>query len=263
MDLLKQFLLECVTRFLKRAALMAVCMSGVSAAHAEDLKFKVSESFSAKGARIPYTLYVRLSEVERTRLGLDLFLDLQGVQRNLPGLLSSVLDETCKHKFAVAITETKAQGELVVVSGQFQAKFFACNTKDPKIHYRRGLLLSQNIDFVAKASAKVSGQCIRLSLNDVALDPDGFLGGAANLLGLTEKAQTLIVEKGQEALNKHPICPKLPADLASLQPSYDGGGTREIGNAGLGAALHGSVDTSSTTLLSLLAAMQERGLIDG
>lgn len=239
------------------------CLLATSGAAADPVAFKISQNFSARGLSVPYTLYLRLTEVAQSRMGIDAFIDLRQLQRKLPRLLSQVLDETCKHKYAVAITETRAQGDAITVSGQFQAKFYTCDDKDPKVHYRGVLLLGQNVNFTAKASANVSRQCIRLRLLDVQLDPKGFLGGAADLFGLTEKAQTLILEKGEEVLAKHPICPKMPPELAMLDPYFNAGGIREIDAGGIGAALHGSVDTSSETMLSLLSLMQEKGLIDG
>lgn len=243
-------------------ALFIAALLGTSGAAADPVAFKISQSFAARGANIPYTLYLRLSEVTQTRMGVDAFIDLRQLQRNLPRLLSQVLDETCKHKFAVAITETRVQGDAISVSGQFQAKFYTCDDKDPKVHYRGVLLLGQNVNFTAKATANVSRQCIRVRLLDVQLDPKGFLGGAANLFGLTEKAQTLILEKGEEVLAKHQICPKMPPELAMLEPYFNAGGIREIKAGGIGAALHGSVDTSSETMLGVLSLMQDKGLID-
>ncbi|MFC3612143.1 hypothetical protein ACFORG_00100 [Lutimaribacter marinistellae] len=246
-------------RALTCALLLFVCPMGAAA---QDAAFRIAQSFEAKGHRIPYTLYLKLSPASPTRMNADAFIDLRNLQRNLPGLLSQVIDETCKHRYAVAIADTRAAGRSVTVSGQLQAKFWTCNDKDPATHYRGLLLLAQNVDFTATASARVRRNCVELQLTDVQIDPGGLLGSVADLFGLTERARQIILEKGAEVLARNPICPKLPPDLAVLSPRFVSGGTQEIGDGGIGATLGGSVDTSAATMIALLQAMKRRGLAD-
>jgi hypothetical protein len=103
--------------------------------------------------------------------------------------------------------------------------------------------------------------CVRAHLVFVQLDPLGFLGGVVDLFGLTDKAEGLIVERAEAALAKHPVCPELPPEIASLDPRYIAGGVREVGEGGVGAALSGSVDTSAATLLDLVRVMKTRGVL--
>ncbi|MBT3141141.1 MULTISPECIES: hypothetical protein [Roseobacteraceae] len=252
-----------MTRFIiallfRMRVLPVVVMGMASTAYADDFNLSISRTVAAKGAQIPYALHIRLREAGKTRMGIAAVLDMRHVQANVPGLFSGVLQETCKAKYAVAIAEAHAEGKAVAVSGQFQAKFFLCDDDDPKTHYRGALLLGQNVNFQAKASAEVKGQCLVLKLVDVTLDPTGFLGGVADVLNLTEKAQTLILEKSAEVLAKHPICPELPPELAMLEPDFRSGGTQEIGKGGIGAYLNGSVDVSATTLVDLLLLAQAK-----
>ncbi|MEO9777986.1 MAG: hypothetical protein ABJH07_25165 [Sedimentitalea sp.] len=242
--------------------LLALALNSAPNAGATDeIAFKLSEHLNVKEASLPYDVYLRLSDISPTRIGADAFVDLRGIQANAPGLLSRVLDDTCKRKLAVAISDVSASGETMTVQGQFQAKFFACNTRDPKVYYRGVLLLGQNVNFQATARADVRHPCVRARLVDVQLDPLGLIGGAANLFGLTDLAERLIVEKAEEALKAHPVCPKLPAEIASLDPRYTAGGVREISQGGVGAALSGSADTSAATLLDLVRVMKTRGVL--
>ncbi len=240
------------------ALLIAAC---ASLAAADDVAFKKQQPFSARGAQLPLILYLRLTDESQNRLGVDAFVDLRSVQRNVAGLLSGVLEETCRLQIALAMSDANATGNAVTVRGQVQAKLFACNTKDPKTHYRGVLLLGQNVNFTATAKAMARGKCIRFQLVDVALDPLGFLGGLADLFGLTEKATDLILEKGGEVLADHPVCPELPPSIASLDPRFYAGGVREIDDGGLGVALQGSVDTSAATLLDLIRGLDQKGLL--
>ncbi|MCG7522091.1 hypothetical protein [Ruegeria sp. Ofav3-42] len=110
---------------------------------------------------------------------------------------------------------------------------------------------------MGKAGADAKGNCILLRLEGVELDLQEFAGTVSDWIGITDKARALILEKGGEVLAENPICP----ELAGLDPNFSSGGIREIGEGGIGAALSGSVDTSSTTLLELVALLQDkRGL---
>lgn len=100
-----------------------------------------------------------------------------------------------------------------------------------------------------------------MRLEDVELDLQGFVGTVSDWIGITENAHALILEKGVEVLAENPVCPELPEELAGLDPNCTSGRIREIGADGIGTALTGSVDTSSTTLLELVALLQDkRGL---
>jgi hypothetical protein len=119
------------------------------------------------------------------------------------------------------------------------------------------------VDAIATAKATVRDQCIEFSLTDVELDPRGFLGAIANLLGLTTLVRSAILEEGGKFLSENPVCATLPNEISTLAPSFSDGGAREIGNGGIGAVLSGSVDTSAATIVSLLALMKERGVLEG
>ncbi len=232
--------------------------TAVRPAHAETVKFRIAETVQVKGKDLPYTLFVSLKDAGETRLGMDAFLDLRSLQDLAPWLFSSVLKETCQQKFALAVSQVSAQADALVADGQVQAKFYACDTDDPKTHYRGVLLFGQNVDVMIKASAAVERNCLQLRLEDVELDLQGFVGTVSDMIGLTEKARLLILEKGAEVLAENPVCPELPSELKGLEPRFTSGGIREIGSGGVGAALSGSVDTSAGTLLDLIAALQEK-----
>lgn len=219
------------------------------------------QTLTAQGVQLPYDVYLRFIDVGPTRMGVDAFVDLRGIQANAPGLLSRVLDETCKRKLAVAISDVIAQGDELRVRGQFQAKYFRCNTRDPQVHYRGIQIFGQNVNFDLAARAMVHHPCVRGELTEIELDPLGFLGAVVNLFGVTALAERLISEKAEEVLNDNPVCPKLPSEIASLAPYFSTGGAREIGAGGVGAALNGSVDTSAATLLDLVRVMKARGVL--
>lgn len=241
-----------------------VCLSATTPrAEADEFRTRVVSSVPVRTTRIPYTADVTLRDVSATRLGVRVVLDLRQFQANAAGILSRVLDETCHHKYAAAVADAGAQGASVTLRGQFQAKFFTCNDSDPKVHYRGSLMFGQNVDVAAAASARVRGNCLHLQLDGLQLDLVGLVGGLAEIVGLQDKAQELIIEKGNAILAGHPVCPKLPPEFAALDPEFYGGGTTEIGSGGVGAYLDGSVDVSAATLLSLVQVMIDKDLLEG
>ena len=98
-------------------------------AQADGFRAQLSRSVAVRGAPLPYSAIVDVTPRGPTRLGIRILLDLRYLQRNAPGLLSTVLDETCNHKYAIAVADAGASGPSVTLRGQFQAKFFTCNTK--------------------------------------------------------------------------------------------------------------------------------------
>ena len=62
-------------------------------------------------------------------------------------------------------------------------------------------------------------------------------------------------------LSETPLCPELPDELASLDPSYDEGGPREIEDGGLGVLFSGSLDVSPATIIDVLLVLQREGVI--
>lgn len=237
---------------------------GINAAsYSGDVTLKIPGDLPIGSQILPFVLYVGLSPETDTRLGVNSFVDLRLVQTRLPDLASGVLEETCEREIALSLTEAEAEGNLVRARGTVRARFFFCNRSDPAGEKRGTLWLSQNVDATATAKATVRDQCIEFSLTDVELDPRGFLGGIANLFGLTTVARSVVLEEAGEFLSENPICATLPEELSTLAPSFSDGGAREIGDGGIGAALSGSVDTSAATIVSLLALMEEHGVLEG
>ncbi len=196
-------------------------------------------------------------------MDVNAFVDLRSVQSRLPELVSGVLHETCKHEISLNLVEAVAEGELLYARGTVRAKLYSCNRRDPTNEKQGFRWLTQDVDLVATAKAAVIDQCIRFSLVDVELDPRGFIGGVANLFGLTNVARSAILQETETFFVANPICPAIPNELRSLAPDFKQGGVREIGDRGIGAAVSGSVDTSASTMISLLALMQERKIVEG
>lgn len=227
------------------------------------MALKIPADLPIEDAKIPIVIYGGLSAETDTRLKVNAFVDLRSVQSRLPELASGVFYETCKNELALSLRELAADGDTVRARGRVRAKLFSCNRRDPDNEQQGLHWLTQDVDVVASAKATVADQCIHFNLVELELDPLGFLGGIANLFGLANLARSAILEEAEKYFAENAVCPEFPSELTSLSPSFKSGGVREIGDNGIGAALSGSVDTSASTMISLLTLMEQHHLVEG
>ncbi len=233
------------------------------AGYAGDVTFRIPADLPTRGGPVPFVVFAGVGAASDTRLSVNAFADLRTLQARLPELLSGELESNCRRDIGADVQSVEGMGDRIIARGRVDAKFYTCR-KAGTPEERRGIrLISQKVEVVAVATAKVENNCIAFSLLELELDPSGLLGGIANLLGLTDRIRDAVLESADELFEENPLCPKLPPELASLEPRYTGGGTREIGQRGLGAALVGSVDASAETLVELLAAVQKRWIAGG
>ncbi|AXT25575.1 hypothetical protein D1823_02570 [Ruegeria sp. AD91A] len=232
--------------------------------YAGEVQFSISDNIPTREKSVPYTLNAGISSVTSTRLGIRGLLDLREFQVQAPALLSGTLEQSCSLNVDVKLDDTNAKGDLIELVGSVDVELYRCRDKESEGGNGRGArLISTTIGVAAAARANVRGQCVHFDLADVVLQPTGFVGGLFNLIGLTERVEEVVLTKGKEFTEENEICPKLPSELSSLKPVFDSGGTREIGDGGIGVALSGSIDTSAVTMMELLAVMQSRGIVGG
>lgn len=230
-------------------------------AYSGALAIRIAESIpTTKGDSLPVTLFLGFEPETESRLGINAFLDLRELQRALPERLSGTLDPDCGLGLDITLDGVAAEGNQVRGKGSVLARLYRCRDRDTPEEQRGMRLLSQTIQVEALASAKLEDDCIRFELANLQLDPHGFLGGLANLFGITERARTALLAKAAETLDETPICPEFPPALNLLEPKIVSGGAQEIPSGGLGADLKGSIDLSAETIVALFELAQAKGL---
>ena len=229
--------------------------------YAGDVSFKITEAFAVGERDVPLTLFLGLSSQTETRLAVEAFVDLRPLQEALPEIVSGSVEPSCSLGIDIDLDHAEAEGRTVRAWGTAQARLYRCPGRGTEGERRGARLLTQNIGFIAVASAELEQDCVFFRLVDLDLTPNGLIGRIVSLLGVTDRVRAAILERGAARLSENPICPELPDELSLFDPRYSEGGLREIGDGGMGAALSGSVDTSAVTLIGLLSLMKARGAV--
>ncbi|WP_170432670.1 hypothetical protein [Ruegeria arenilitoris] len=228
------------------------------ATYAGRFQMKLTKEVPLRDIPVPFTVYSGLEEASPTRLRIRAFMDLRGLQEKAPQILTGPLEESCKRQIYVEVRNVTAIGDTVKIEGSARAQFTRCNRREePGLRY-----FGATVDAVAVAKAEVKGQCLTFSIEDVDLNPRGFIGFISNLFGLTNRINDAVLDKGGEFLAANPVCPPLPEEFTVLDPIYESGGTREIAPGGMGAAVVGSADVSAETIVKVLGGLKELGVLE-
>lgn len=229
---------------------------------AETVSFDFERKFELQNTEIPYTMSLDLNALSPVRIGLDAVLDLRQAQEMVPTLLTGdVIVDICNTKIELGAVAIKAADDAIGVAGQLKADFFACERDKLSPVDRGELLFSQSLAMAASASVTIREQCVHFRFDNLEFKQDGPLELTVEQQEFLTQAKTLMLDASDRFLTNFPICPKLPASLASLDPDFQAGGTREIGDGGLGIHLKGSIDVSTGTILDVLQVLQDRKLL--
>lgn len=240
----------------------AAALAGTNPGIAESVSFSFEREFELQETKIPYTMSVALNSVSSVRIGMDAVLGLQQAQQMIPTLLTGdVLVDVCNTKIEIGAFSVDAAEDAIGVSGTLQAEFYACEREKLSPVDRGELLFSQSLAMAATASVTIRDQCVHFRFDSLELHQDGPLGLTADQQEFLVQAKTLVLEVSDRILMKFPICPELPTSLASLDPDFQAGGTREIGDGGLGVYLQGSINVSTATILDVFQVLQDRKLL--
>ncbi|WP_146346269.1 hypothetical protein [Falsiphaeobacter marinintestinus] len=247
-------------RLVHGLALATLTCSATIAAEVVDLRFQ--RSVDIKGADVPYDLRFRLTEVALTRIGVEALLDLQALQTAIVQAYDGdTLIDVCNSKIRLTGVTIKAQDEDVSVEAGMSAEFFDCAREGLRVADRGEQLFAQDVSISATASARIEEQCVQFELDDARVKLTGALEPTADQQEYLDQARNVFLAAVHAGLDKHPICIDLPPQLASLRPSYDDGGTRELGQGGVGVYFLGSVEVSTAAILDVLQVLQSNGVL--
>jgi hypothetical protein len=246
------------------AALLLAASTHCSSVSAQQVEFNLEDTLTIGETDVPYRLDLVMSAVAQTRIGVEALLDLRVLQKNLPDIVSGEpISDDCGSRTELTELAVEAEDDVVSVTGLIDAKFFECE-RTSETGFQRGAPTDQlKMGFSAAASALLREKCITFELVDVAVNPLQQVEDRALSEDL-QAVRVILLEVAGRFLEERPLClSELPPELASLDPVYESGGPREIGDGGLGVYVSGSIDVTTTTILEILRVLQSEEVIPG
>ncbi|WP_170468077.1 hypothetical protein [Ruegeria arenilitoris] len=234
------------------------------APEAEQVNFLIDASLPVRDTELPYTLDLNLTAAAPTRIGVGALLDLREMQRIVPErLANNAIVDNCGLQVRLDDLSFNAQGDAIGLDGAVTVTIFECSRTSDRDFQRGEEKRAIAANMSTEATVELRDNCAYFKLIDLTLTAPEAQREQLLEDDTLESVKELMLAAVGLVLNDTPLCPELPAELASLDPVYDKGGPREIGDGGLGVFLDGSVDVSPSTILDILTVLQQQELIPG
>ncbi len=243
--------------------LMAVVL-GARAPNAQQVDFVIDATLPVRDTELPYTLDLNLSAAAPTRIGVGALLDLREIQKTVPERLAeNAIVDNCGLQVRLDEFSFEAQDDAIDLDGQVTITIFECSRTSERDFQRGEQKNAVQANMSTEATVELRDNCAYFELIDLVLKAPEAQREKLLEDDTLESVKKLMLAAVDLVLNETPLCPVLPAELASLDPVYETGGPREIGEGGLGVFLDGSVDVSPSTILDILTVLQQQELIPG
>ena len=208
---------------------------------------------------VEFPVPMALTLVPESETGVLVFLqaDLGIVQQSLPGLLSRRIEDDCDRELAVAVEGGTIEVETLRLTGQLQAKVYAC------FGGKRGArLLKQNADVSLDLLARLEDGGLVSRVTDIEIDPEGLSGDLMGLLGVTSSLEDDIKADIEKDLNGTDNCLSLPEEFSALDTMVTGGRFIDLGGGRIGAEIAGSMELGSQNFIRLMHVLGQNGALD-
>ncbi|WP_170350968.1 MULTISPECIES: hypothetical protein [Ruegeria] len=231
---------------------------------AQQVDFVVDATLPVRDTELPYTLDLNLAAVAPTRIGVGALLDLREIQKTVPERLAdNAIVDNCGLQVRLDDLSFGAQGDAIDLDGDVTITIFECSRTSERNFQRGEQKKAILANMSTEATVELRDNCAYFKLIDLTLTAPEEQREQLLDDDTLDSVKELMLAAVDLVLNDTPLCPKLPAELASLDPVYDNGGPKEIGEGGLGVFLEGSVDVSPSTILDILTVLQRQELIPG
>ncbi|WP_170575798.1 hypothetical protein [Ruegeria atlantica] len=244
-------------------ALMAAAL-GARDANAQQVHFDIDATLPVRDTELPYTLDLNLTAAAPTRIGVGALLDLREIQKIVPERMAdNAIVDNCGLQVRLDDLSFQAQDETIGLDGGVTITIFECSRTSERDFQRGEQKRAILANMSTQATVDLRNNCAYFKLVDLTLTAPEAQREQLLEDDTLDSVKELMLAAVDLVLNETPLCPELPAELASLDPVYENGGPKEIGDGGLGVFLDGSVDVSPSTILDILTVLQQRKLIPG
>ncbi len=243
-------------------SLGSALLLSTTAGQAQQIEFDINDTVEIEGLEVAYSVDLGLRALSLTRLEIDAMLDLRDLQQKLPELLSGEqILALCGNDTISEEISVTARDEDISLEGKVASTFFRCERVDDTTWKRREEKDTYDFDVAIDVSAELRNNCVYLRLTDATVEAEGELAETLEAAQNLSRVRTLLVEAIGLILDDAPFCPDLPPEILALDPVYETAGPKEIPDGGLGIALRGSVDTSTSTVIGILEGLQREGAL--
>jgi hypothetical protein len=204
---------------------------------------------------IPTELYLR--PVSNDLVEVKVAGSLGALQAALPGLLSRVIEESCRRRIGLEVREVQAEGDSVRLNGRVQFLRYRC--RDPEDFETRRRLFQNITEFDALLGGRIADDCLHLLLDDLSLEPGGVAGGILNATGMTGRVSERVRGALNDSLHDEVRCIDLPDALDRIDTRLRGGGFRDFGDGRMGFVVTGTIDVRASNVVALVTALAARG----
>lgn len=241
-------------------SICALCSSAI----AQQVEFDVEETIEFGDTEIGYRLDVLLDARAPTRVGVKALLDLRDFQQRLPTLIKEEpVSDGCGSRSDLQKLAVEARDDVISLVGELKTQRYECTRTSESTFERGALTETWRLGFDASATARLEGTCLTLEIVDMVVKPLEEIKDREELAEDLNALRVLLIDFANGFLEKRPLCPQLPPELASLDPIYQSGGPFEVDEGGLGFFIDGSIDVSTKTILSVLGILQREQIIPG
>lgn len=237
---------------------------GARPPYAQQVDFVIDATLPVRETELPYTLNLNLSAVDTTRIGVGALLDLREIQKIVPErLANNAIVDNCGLQVRLDDLSFEAKADAIDLDGEVTITIFECSRTGERDFQRGEEKNAILANMSTEATVEVRDNCAYIKLIDLTLTAPEVQREQVLEDDTLESVKELMLAAVDLVLKETPLCPELPAELASLDPEYEKGGPREIGEGGFGVFLDGSVDVSPSTILDILTVLQQQELIPG
>ncbi len=243
---------------------LAAAVPGVRAPSAQQVNFLIDATLPVRETKLPYTLDMKITAAAPTRIGVKALLDLREIQKTVPEQLAdNAVIDNCGLQARLDDLSLKAQDDAIDLNGDVTITIFECSRTSERDFQRGEQKRAILANMSTAATVELRDNCAYFKLIDLTLTAPEEQREQLLKDDTLDSVKELMLAAVDLVLNETPLCPELPVELASLDPVYENGGPKEIGEGGLGVFLDGSVDFSPSTILDILTALQQNELIPG
>lgn len=161
---------------------LAASPAGGPAAAADPEPLRFTHTIEMEDIRVTVPMELYLTADGPARIEAKIAGNPRSLQRQLPAMLSDVIEDTCQRRIVFQVDEGHAEGDRLRLKGRVQIQLYACGRAT------RTRILSNITAIDLLLDSRIADDCVEARLEELTLAPGGLIGGLLNLTRLTGRS---------------------------------------------------------------------------